>query len=65
MRNDDDPQERDCTLTPSELADLAFHAHAALLRMTALDPRLADNPFWTMMRQDAFERFYHAMEKIV
>lgn len=36
----------------------AFNAHAALVRAEKQDPHLKDNPFWTMLRQDAYERFH-------
>lgn len=35
----------------------AFAVHAALLRAETLDSTLRGNPQWTMMRQDAYERF--------
>lgn len=38
-------------------ADLAFAAHTTLLAAERANPALADNPFWTVLRQDAFENF--------
>jgi hypothetical protein len=38
-------------------ADLAWSVHAALLRAERSNPALAENPFWTVLRQDAFENF--------
>ena len=39
-------------------ADQAFTAHAAMLKAQAADPSLRDNPFWVMLRNDAYERFH-------
>lgn len=41
----------------------AFEVHAALVKAQRDNPRLADNPIWTMMKQDAFERFSLAFER--
>lgn len=38
----------------------AFAVHAALLKAERDDPSLASNPQWTVLRQDAFERFSNA-----
>lgn len=35
----------------------AYEAHAALLRTEAANPSLLKNPFWVIMRQDAYEQF--------
>jgi hypothetical protein len=35
----------------------AFEAHRAILLAELRSSELRDNPFWTMLRQDAFERF--------
>lgn len=35
----------------------AFEVHAALIKAEADHRSLKDNPVWTMLRQDAFERF--------
>ena len=45
------------TAKPTETADQAFAAHAAIMRAQAGNPALSDNPFWTILRQDAYERF--------
>lgn len=44
-------------------ADRAFAAHAAMMWAEARDQALRDNPFWTMLRQDAFERFALELER--
>lgn len=44
-------------LCDARKADDAFAAHAALLKAEARDQRLKRNPEWTIIRQDAFERF--------
>jgi hypothetical protein len=38
-------------------ADQAFFAHSAILKAELVDRALQDNPFWTMLKQDAYERF--------
>jgi hypothetical protein len=38
----------------------AFAVHCALLKAERADPRLRDNPQWTIHRQDAFEAFSKA-----
>lgn len=43
-------------------ADQAFKAHRALLLAEIANAGLAANPFWTMIRQDAYERFANAFE---
>ena len=43
-------------------AKQTFEAHAALLRAERDNPALRDNPAWTMLRQDAFERFNDAFK---
>lgn len=45
-------------------ADQAFAAHRALLVIEARQPELRDNPVWTMLRQDAFERFALAFQEV-
>lgn len=35
----------------------AFEAHCALLLCERVNPKLRDNPAWTVLRQDAFENF--------
>lgn len=41
----------------SSQADLAFEAHATLIKAELHNPALRKNPFWTLLRQDAYERF--------
>lgn len=48
----------------ADSADTAFKAHAALLEAEARDPALRLNPYWTMLRQDAYERFASAFAKV-
>ena len=43
-------------------AEDAFAVHAALLKAQVNDPALRDNPQWTIIRQEAFERFSLAFE---
>lgn len=38
----------------------AFAVHAALLKAERDDPSLSRNPQWTLLRQDAYERFSNA-----
>jgi hypothetical protein len=38
----------------------AFAVHCALLKAERTDPKLSSNPQWTMLRQDAYERFSNA-----
>lgn len=38
----------------------AFAVHAALLKAERDDPKLSDNPQWTVLRQDAYEAFRSA-----
>lgn len=40
----------------------AFAAHQALLRAEALNQRLKENPFWQLIRADAYEAFCQAFE---
>jgi len=47
---------------PIDRASLAFDVHSALLRIEAEYPDLKDNPFWIMLKQDAYERFHIAFE---
>jgi hypothetical protein len=42
---------------PDCKAGMAYAAHQALLMAEHAAPELADNPYWTMLRQDAYERF--------
>ena len=46
------------------LANQAFAVHAGLLRAECNNPELADNPFWTMLKQDAYERFFTAFKEV-
>lgn len=45
-------------------AEQAFAVHAGLLGLEELRPELKHNPFWTMLRQDAYERFAVAFEEV-
>ena len=47
-----------------DVADDAFVAWAAIQKAEAADPRLKDNPHWTMLRQDAWERFWIAWGRL-
>lgn len=47
----------------ARLADAAFAVHAALVKAEARDRRLRHNPLWTIMRQDAYERFALAFQE--
>lgn len=50
------------TLTEErELSDL-FHVHAALVRAERARPHLKDNPRWQMLKMDAYEAFWRAMQ---
>lgn len=51
-------------LYAEEQAKLAFEAHAALLVAEAANPSLSNNPAWTVLRQDAYERFASAYRKV-
>lgn len=59
--NDIPPPDDSCK-AEQEAVD-AFNVHAALLRAQRDAPSLADNPLFTMMKQDAYERFHIAFEK--
>lgn len=54
---------RDDPLSTTQRADQAFAAHAAMMQAEARSQALRDNPFWTMLRQDAFERFALELER--
>lgn len=51
-------------LCDMEKAELAFAAHCALAKAEGADPNLRSNPYWTMLRQDAWEAFWTAFEKV-
>ena len=38
-------------------SDFAWQAYAAIMRCETGRPDLKENPFWTMLRHDAYERF--------
>lgn len=40
----------------------AYLVHVALITAEIQDPSLRDLPEWTIIRQDAFERFHNAFE---
>lgn len=44
---------------PSSAAEQAFAVHAALLKAETADPSLADNPFWRVLRLNAYEQFHN------
>lgn len=44
-----------------ELAD-AFNVHAALVSLESKRPHLKNNPRWKLLRMDAYEAFWRAME---
>jgi len=46
----------------STRAAQAYDVHAALLRIEQAHPELRGNPFWIMLKQDAYERFHIAFE---
>ena len=50
------------TLSRKDRAELAFAANCAILKAQAADPILFRNPFWTMLRQDSYERFMEEFE---
>lgn len=43
-------------------AEHAFEVHRALILLEQVRPGLLDNPQWTILRQDAFERCNEAFE---
>lgn len=45
-------------------AEQAFAVHAGLLGLEELRPELKHNPYWTMLRQDAYERFAVAFDEV-
>jgi len=51
-------------LFDEDKASNAYEVHSALLRMEKLFPPLKRNPHWTVLRQDAFERFSEAFKVI-
>lgn len=51
-------------LCAKEKADLAFAAHTALLAAEVANPALRDNPCWTLLRQEAFDQFASAYQRI-
>ena len=54
------------TIAVHEKAALdAFAVHCALLKAERVDPALSNNPQWTVLRQDAYERFSNAFSVLV
>lgn len=45
-----------------EAARQAFEAHSAIILAELRSTELSQNPFWTMLRQDAYERFALAFQ---
>lgn len=48
----------------AQSAENAFQAHAALLKAERDDRLLRRNPYWSLLRQDGYERFALAFEAI-
>ena len=48
----------------AQKAESAFMAHKALIRAEQANPSLKDNPDWTLLRLEAFERFSEAFERV-
>jgi hypothetical protein len=51
----------DCAAHDADLADL-FHIHAALVRAEQGAPHLKDSARWKLLRMDAYEAFWRAMQ---
>ena len=47
----------------TERQEQAFAAHAAMVKAENATPSLRHNPFWIMLRQDAYERFAISIEE--
>lgn len=47
-----------------KLADDAFAVHAALVQAEGRNRHLRHNPQWTVLRQDAYERFAVAFQEV-
>lgn len=46
-------------------ANDAFEAHRALMLMEVRSPQLAENPAWTVLRQEAFAQFAMAFDRFL
>jgi hypothetical protein len=55
------PYIPDCAEHDAELAEL-FNIHAALVEAEKRRPVLKDSPRWKLLRFDAYEAFWKAME---
>lgn len=44
-------------------ADLAFEVHQALMKAEADNPSLRENPFWAVLRSDAYGEFCRAFAR--
>lgn len=42
-------------------AEMAWEAYRAILMRQLADPKLIENPAWTMIRQDAYAQFCEAL----
>jgi hypothetical protein len=51
-------------LCAADIADNALRAHMALVKAEKDNPALKANPHWSLLRQDAFERFAEAFQKV-
>lgn len=48
----------------AQQASSAYLAHIALIECELRDPSLRNNAAWTILRQDAFQRFANAYEAV-
>lgn len=51
-------------LCAADVADNAFQAHMVLVKAERENPALKNNPHWTLLRQEAYERFAEAFERV-
>jgi hypothetical protein len=59
---------KSCASSQAELdlmAEQAFEAHAALVRVESVTPGLSGNPYWLALREAAFARFSAVYGKAV
>ena len=56
------PYIHDCADHDAELAEL-FNIHAALVQAEKARPALKDSARWQIMRADAYEAFWTAMQR--
>lgn len=50
--------------SPAARADAAFRVLMAIRQAEQRDRDLSHNPFWTMLKQDSFERFNIEFEQV-